>query len=363
MADQGGAARDIDELPVLPALAGAAAGILGVVAVFVFGASLHRLVATPERYGWGWNVSLHDVDVDALMRDVDVEALAEGQFGVPLVLDNRPVNALAITPIKGSIFPTVVEGRAARAPDEVVLGSETLDRLGRDLGEFADAEGPGGVRRFRIVGRGVFPSPEDPVALADGAALTGRGMRSLGLGSGGPDDPSFRNELVRWAPGVDEAAALSRMDDPEPGLPSAPPEIDRLTQVDRLPQVLAGFLALLAVLAMGHALVTAVRRRQADIAILKTLGFVRMQVSAMVAWQATALAVVGLLIGIPLGVVVGRWSWAFVAEGLGIATDPAIPTLEIGIAIPIALVIANLIAFMPGRVAASTSPAIVLRTE
>ena len=46
----------------------------------------------------------------------------------------------------------------------------------------------------------------------------------------------------------------------------------------------------LAVAALGHTLVSSIRRRRRDLATLKTLGFTRGQVSATVAWQATTFA-------------------------------------------------------------------------
>jgi ABC-type lipoprotein release transport system permease subunit len=114
---------------------------------------------------------------------------------------------------------------------------------------------------------------------------------------------------------------------------------------------------------VGHALVSAVNRRRRDLALLKTLGFVRGQVSATVAWQASSLAIVGLAVGIPLGLIVGRWAWVLVADGLGVATDAALPTVALLLAIPVALFVANLVAFVPGRLAARTRPAVVLRAE
>ena len=72
--------------------------------------------------------------------------------------------------------------------------------------------------------------------------------------------------------------------------------------------MLAGLLALLAAAALAHLLVTSVRRRRRDLAILKSLGFVRGQVSAAVAWQATTVALLALAVGLPLGVALGRWT-------------------------------------------------------
>ncbi len=145
--------------------------------------------------------------------------------------------------------------------------------------------------------------------------------------------------------------------------PHLPVEIDRLRQIDRLPAILGGFLALLAAVAVGHAIVTAVRRRRRDLAILKTLGFDRGQVRATVAWQATALSAVGLVIGIPLGLVAGAIAWHLVANGLGVSTSATVPIVGLLLIIPIGIALANVIAAVPAGSAARTRPAVVLRSE
>jgi ABC-type lipoprotein release transport system permease subunit len=357
-------------VPVRPALVGTAASIGGIVAVLTFSAGLQRLTTNPARYGFGWDVQVVDPGVGRdprLLRDLernpDIEAVALGLFRLSLVVEGRPVNATGIRPIDGDVFTTIIEGRPARGADEIVLGGDTLDRLDRRVGDIVRADGPAGSRRFLIVGRGVFPSPDDPLPFADGAALTAGGVTSLGLADATVGD-SFTQYLVRWTPEVDRDAARTRLArNYELIESSAPPEIERLTQVDELPRVLAGFLALLAVLAVGHALLTGVQRRRHDFAVLKTLGFVSRQLSAAVAWQASALAVVGLMLGIPLGLVAGRWSWALVARGIGVATDPAMPAIALVLAVPAALLVANVVAFVPARMAARTNPAVTLRAE
>jgi ABC-type lipoprotein release transport system permease subunit len=55
-------------------------------------------------------------------------------------------------------------------------------------------------------------------------------------------------------------------------------------------------------------LFTGVRRRRRDLAVLKTLGLTRSQLLKLVSWQASALATVALLAGLPLGALAGRWS-------------------------------------------------------
>ena len=148
-----------------------------------------------------------------------------------------------------------------------------------------------------------------------------------------------------------------------PATSAVPVEVNRVRHIGWLPVTLAALLASLALLAVGHALVTGVRRRTRDLAVLKTLGFNRAQVRATIAWQATTLAAVGLAIGIPAGVIIGKFVWGRVANGLGIATTPAIPALALLLTIPAVLMLVNLIAYFPARTAARTRPAIALRSE
>jgi predicted lysophospholipase L1 biosynthesis ABC-type transport system permease subunit len=96
---------------------------------------------------------------------------------------------------------------------------------------------------------------------------------------------------------------------------------------------------------------------------LKSLGFTRRQLRQAVAWQATIIAGIALLIGLPAGVAAGRWAWRLLAAQLGVLPEPAVPLTAIFIAIPAALVVANLIAAAPGHAAARTPIAAVLRAE
>ena len=81
-----------------------------------------------------------------------------------------------------------------------------------------------------------------------------------------------------------------------------------------LPLILAGLFGLVALATLVHVLVTSVRRRRRDLAILRTIGFTRRQIVATIAWQATTIAVIALLIGVPLGFLVGRFTWALFAD-------------------------------------------------
>ena len=96
--------------------------------------------------------------------------------------------------------------------------------------------------------------------------------------------------------------------------------------------------------------------------MLKTLGFVSRQVRAAVAWQATAIAGVSVLVGLPLGIAAGRWAWLLFADQAAIVPAPVVSLLTL-LAFPAVLVLANAIAAVPARTAARTQPAVVLRAE
>ena len=134
-------------------------------------------------------------------------------------------------------------------------------------------------------------------------------------------------------------------------------------RVDTLPLVGAGVLALVAAAMVTHLLLSSIRRRRRDLALLKTLGFTGRQVSLTVGWQATTLGVVALVIGLPLGVAAGRWAWTIAAERLGVVVAPVVPALALLLVVPLTLVVANVVAAGPAWLAGRTRPAVVLRAE
>jgi hypothetical protein len=277
-------------------------------------------------------------------------------------VDGHPVTGFSYTSLHGTIEPEVVKGRAPRAPLEIALGSVTLDTLGKHVGDSVHASGPDAAHVYRIVGQVVLPTLITKQPLADGATFTGEGLSRI-------YDPNkgSRYLLMRFAPGANRTATEHRIV-AHPSLtsltrPTVPPEVDRLRQINWFPATLAVLLAGLALLAVGHALVTAVRRHRRDLALLKTLGFNRRQVRATIAWQATTLATVGLIIGVPVGVALGRFIWRSVANNIGVAPIAPIPILALVLIIPGVLLAVNLVAYFPANAAARTRPAVALRAE
>ncbi len=285
-------------LPVRSAVLGAIFGVIGLTAVLVFGASLGHLDATPRLYGWTWDFKAADDSFTTSCGANDF-GLAH-QHGVASVaavcfesiqVDGRPTTGWGFTPVRGTIGPEVVTGRAPSGPTEVALGSATLQAIGKHVGDSVRVRGAKSTKTYQIVGQIVLPQMllGQAQPLADGAAFTGEGFAPLA-------DPENRTRylIADFAPGANHAAVLRRADaTPEfhatPGEaafvadqgvagPTRPPEVQRLRQIDWFPPVLALLLALLALVAIAHTLITTAHRRRSELAVLKTLGFERRQV-------------------------------------------------------------------------------------
>jgi ABC-type lipoprotein release transport system permease subunit len=364
-------------VPVRSALAGTVIAVAAVVGALTFGASLNHLVETPRLYGQTWDASF-DVQFGSLPRH-RTDALLEREPGVDgwtygthdeLTIDGHRVTGIELARAHGSLLaPTLLAGRAAASPKEIVLGAKSLDLVGKDIGQTVTVRSIAGASTTkRIVGTGVFPYFGEggftPSGLGTGAQS---GSRAL-------DHPNF--VLVHVAPGPNHDAHVTRVlrDAQRAGLCDSdqqclrlreqrPSDIINYARIQQTPIVLGALLAALAMAIFAHVLLTSIRRRRRDIAILKTLGFARLQVSTAVSWQATALVVVALAVGLPLGIVAGRFAWTSFADALGATTTPSVPVGTLVLALPIGLLVANAIAAIPGIVAGRQRPAPVLRSE
>jgi hypothetical protein len=282
-------------------------------------------------------------------------------------IDGRAVQLLSFTPGKGELPPAIVEGRAPTQPGELALGSVTMRALGKHLGDTVVATSAGASQRLRVVGRVIFNNTAlamEEVAPGNGGIVHAQLWRRLSPPGAPPISPAAF--FVRLAPGSDRRQAIAQLQRDFPDtvvFPLQQPDLTNLERVGYLPGLLAGLVALLAVATVAHALVSSVRRRRRDLAILKTLGFARGQVTQTVAWQASTFALAALLVGMPLGIVGGRWAWRLVADQLGVTTGPVVPPLPVLAITAGGLLVANLVAAGPGWAAARIRPAVALRAE
>jgi ABC-type lipoprotein release transport system permease subunit len=366
----------------------ASLAVAAVVAALTFGASLGHLVESPRQQGWNWNVlvgnpnSTNDLEGktktllahNRFVAGYSAIAILAGAGQGTSVIDGKTVDSLlAFDPLKGSVYPPLLEGHAPRAANQVVFADQTLQQLHRRVGQTVQVQGPGGRPiTIHIVGRMISPSVGDLFTNGMGVggwvsgAVVHEQQANKGSNSSNIPGTVFTLFAVRYARGVSHAAALAslRREFGSTVLRQLPSEdVINLQSVDGLPTLLAGLVALLGLATVGNALVSSVRRRGKDLAVLKTLGFFRRQLMYVIVWQATSFSLLALLIGLPLGVVAGRWTWVLVASGIGSTSPPVVSVLGIVIVVPVTLLLANVLAAWPGYKAARTVPSAELRTE
>jgi hypothetical protein len=219
-----------------------------------------------------------------------------------------------------------------------------------------------------IVGTTVFPTLSDTLGLGTGAALTPAGLQYLAPATTQIPPPAA--VFVRFRPGVepqagrkDLAARLARAGSFTVDGPATPTDLLNFGQVQDLPQVLGTGLAVVALLTIAHLLITSVRRRRRDFAILRALGFTSWQVRGTLCWQALTLAGIALVIGVPAGIACGRLSWQVFAHQLGITPVVAVPLAVLAVMAASWLAAAAVIAVLPGEAATRNPAARALRGE
>ena len=105
------------------------------------------------------------------------------------------------------------------------------------------------------------------------------------------------------------------------------------------------------VLALGtlaHVLLTGVRRRRRDLAVLKTLGFTRQRVLSIFISESVALALAGGVLGILVAVpVIAGLTHRFI--GLGIPLDMKVNAPAAGLSLLIALILGVVSGYLPAH--------------
>jgi len=396
-------------VPVRSALVGTALAVALVVASVTFGSSLQTLVKKPALYGWNWTYMLNQVgsgsagvppQVLALLgHDRDVAA-ATGVDYNDLDIDGQNLPFL-FGDTHASISPPILSGHALDGTGQIVLGAATMAQLHKQLGEtvvvtygtLKDAPDYVPPTRLTIVGTATMPAVGFATLVADHTSM-GTGV----LVSFDVLPPAFRKAILTpyrtlngpnlvfvrlragVAPGVGRAN-LQRIADAAnhdfaavPGGAGIgntivvqgvqrPAEIVNYKTMGAIPVVLVAGLALGAVAALALTLAATVRRRRRDLALLRTLGFTQRQLAAAVAWQASVAAAVGIVVGLPVGAIIGRWLWDLFARQIYAVPEPTVPALSLVLIAAGALVLANIVAAIPARAASHTPTALMLRAE
>lgn len=384
---RGGAA-----VAVLAAMVVALSSVLGSA---VFNSNLVGVLETPARYGWTY----------------DAAAITGGGYGdaaapaVAATLDRPEVDgwgvaALGSATVKGAAVPfvahrtgfadlplPVVDGVLPAGDDQLAVGAVTAERLGILIGDTVTVTTSYGSHTGTVSGF-VVPPPVGPIltdraGLGTGLVLTApfleRAMTPAAEHAG-VQPAELADQLgsfiaIDLAPGVDAHAFMAAIGDElttwdqlgyRPFVytePVRPAQIADVQAMRSAPVLLAVVVA--AAMAVGLALVirAAARSRRRELAVLRVLGATGGQVRASLRWQALTIVGVGLTLGLPLGIAVGRVSWRAFANGLGIPPDITVSATSTAVIAAAAVLVGIVAALSPARTTTRLAPAATLRTE
>jgi hypothetical protein len=369
-------------IPVVPALLAATVAVMGVVASLTIDRGINYALHHPELAGVTWDASAtpasdaqtgrnvtpklarHVIEAPGVRAAavVDRDVINVGNVGAP-VFSVRPIAGASATPITFAL----TSGRAPRGRGEAAIGPATAKDLHVGIGDTVSVGAS--HDRVKIVGEALFPSDVHS-EFDEGLWLAPAQFDAVvpPIGPAGSISDG-RVVAVRFEPGVSSQKGFEHLQsalgqlvtDIEP--PDTPVELANLQNVRTLPQVLAVFLGLIAVAALGSVLFSCARRRGHELAVLRALGMTRGNIRTILNSQGTAIGLFGLVIGIPLGLVVGRLGWRAIAARVPLSEVAPFALAAILIIIPAMLIAANVLALWPGRVALSQPPADKLRTE
>jgi hypothetical protein len=286
-------------VPVRPALLGAVAGILGVLAAFTFSAGVSDAAANPARFGQTWQLdtflgfSGQDVGpagqvLQAAAADPDVIGVDDARIG-GAQSGQVSVESFTYDAVAGKRVPVVLTaGRMPSRPDEIVLAPTTASDMHAATGSVVRLTGAAEPRALTVTGIGFVPAgPHND--YDSGAWLTPGGYDRLFRGAHFAF--KFHVATVALRPGADPQAVAHRL--------------------TAKAQAIKG----------------------------------------------------GLAFGIPLGIALGRMLWRAAASTTPLAYNTPWALLALLLIAPVALVAANLLATWPARRAARLRAGQILHTE
>jgi ABC-type lipoprotein release transport system permease subunit len=241
----------------------------------------------------------------SLVDDPAIEQITQGTF-VEVDVNGTHVRTVAMTPVRGAPLLTALDGHLPRGDRDIMLGVATMHDTGTRVGEtvrvsVVDPDGRPHVASFHVTGRA-----------------------SLNAGASG---------LVNFGESVN------------------------------FPLLFAIALTVFGATTLLHLLLVSVGSRRVEAGLLKVLGFVRRQVAATVCWQATVVALAGIVVGAPAGIAVGRVLWRVFATNFGVVPVAVVEPVLAVILVAGVLAGANLLAAAPAPLAARSRPAQLLRAE
>ena len=348
-------------LPVRPAITGVIAAVLGIVAALGFLHGIDDALASPTRSGQVYDALVTPESVaqyhafrpklEHLPQVANVAVIRHGTADV----GGAGLPLWQLQPLRGPMSFTLLSGRRPTA-GEVAIGPSTARQLHVRVGDHVRVGGAH-PRTLRISGTALLP--ESPHSSFDqGLWVSADTMTAI---FGAPERSQSTEVVfaVTATPGTSASAPVQTLTahvSHDVDSVALPQDVQYLRDVRSLPIALALFLVLLALAALAHALVTAVRRRRHDLAILKAMGLRPRQSAACIAWLATTVGVVGVVVGIPLGIVAGRVAWRWIASRTPLLYVAPLATVAVIVIVPGVLIAANSLAALPAAARHACGP-------
>ena len=395
-------------------LVGGVIAVAAVVTAVIFGSSLNGLVTHPQQYGWNWAALIQNQGGygSFLPMSVNAATLGDGEsaldqemarvhgvrgwstFGfTQLPIDGQVVPVLGLATHGEAVEPPTVTGTmltdtqairigSGRGPSEIELGALTMQQLGKRIGDTVFVGTGPTARRLTVVGTVTLPSIgvtlSDHVSLGRGAMLpesTLLSIEDLGALNAAPAE-AFSALPSTLAIDVDAhtdlAPVVNQIVSADPGgVPGGIYQVPQVRaaaivdagQMGSQPIVLAIAVAVAVLLSLSATVVAATRRRRRELAVLKALGMTRGQLGSVVTWQAMTILAIAIVVGIPVGLAVGRVLWSRFAASLGVVPVVVAPVLLLFVGTLVLLLAGAVLAAAPALLAARTPTTMALRAE
>ena len=320
-----------------------AVGTTIAVAALIVGASIDRLQADPFLSGQGpasqravdggegseglavANRALLILEADERVADLAAVHVAFGVTGP----GDRGLPLLVFDARRGASGAALTRGRFPTQSDEIAVGPASLAAMGLEVGDDIELDHPMGRAEFTIVGSVLLP--EGDFNHDVGAVLTPAGARFLG----GVDGTDIHQVSFSWRPEVDgtaadadlTAAGLNVMSSEDRLVPAS---VSTLGDVSRLTALVAGLVLVLGLVTATYAVNVTRRLGRREAGTLRALGFTPRSLAATTEIHGLGVALVGVAIGLPAGIVVGRQVWSFIAGRADVVDLPVVDWALLG---------------------------------
>ncbi len=337
-----------------------AVAIAGGVAGWRLDAAVDEVLAEPGRAGDPYDIL---VGVPRQMPAAQVEQLLAEIDGIDSWYTEQAVNGQVngvdadvrvIGDQVGAAALVIAEGRMPRRADEALAGWGLLRNGAVRIGDTVDVDVPDGTFIVTVTGRHgdldrsgnvIVISPEAYATVADPGRITWR---------------------VSAAGSITTPELAGRIEAAFGGAALVQPATQAAGELRPFQTVLAVLVALIALVAAANlaaTLLATTQERRREMGVIRSLGFSPRELRRQAAASGLALGAIGMVIGVPGGLIASDLIVESAADEIGLGPDLLTPALLVPalIAVVIGLAAASLVSTASGRSMRRKAPARLLR--